>query len=179
MFIQLPNRFAAFCLKNFSPVAPSKVSNTFVNGGDIGARGSTFPSFQRSPKVTEILNVFLVSHFPLCRHRVFWIVMFGIAVCLSCSMILDSYAKWDQTPVIISLSTKATPVWKVPFPAVTICPEVKSSSSKINLTDLVRIWQMHHSLTRYMMFQSNWMIQWHNVNGTRSMSIVQVYFDPF
>lgn len=78
--------------------------------------------------------------FPLVfrSQRVFWMVMFVIAVCLSCRMIHESYTKWDQTPVIISLSTKATPVWKIPFPAVTICPEVKTSSQKINLTDIFR-----------------------------------------
>lgn len=36
--------------------------------------------------------------------------------------------------MIVSLSEKATPVWKVPFPAVTICPEVKISSNVLNLT---------------------------------------------
>lgn len=61
-------------------------------------------------------------------------IMFGIAVYLSYLMIQDSYRKWDQAPVIVSLSEKATPVWKVPFPAVTICPEVKASIRKINLT---------------------------------------------
>lgn len=49
-------------------------------------------------------------------------------------MIIKAYTKWEQEPVIVSLSEKATPVWKVPFPAVTICPEVKTSITKINLT---------------------------------------------
>lgn len=49
-------------------------------------------------------------------------------------MIHDSYVKWDQAPVIVSLSEKSTPVWKVPFPAATICPEVKISAKNINVT---------------------------------------------
>lgn len=63
-------------------------------------------------------------------------VMFVIATYLSCLMIHDSYKKWDHAPVIVSLSEKATPVWKVPFPAVTICPEVKVKAEIMNLTDL-------------------------------------------
>lgn len=53
-------------------------------------------------------------------------------------MIYDSYKKWDHAPVIVSLSEKATPVWKVPFPAVTICPEVKVKANMINLTNTGR-----------------------------------------
>lgn len=61
-------------------------------------------------------------------------VMFVIATYLNCFMIYDSYVKWNQTLVIVSISEKATPTFKVSFPAVTICPEVKISTSMINLT---------------------------------------------
>lgn len=61
-------------------------------------------------------------------------IMFVIATCLSCYMIHDSYKKWNESPVIVSLSEKSTPVWKVPFPAVTICPEVKISAKMLNIT---------------------------------------------
>lgn len=62
--------------------------------------------------------------------------MFVIATYLSCWMIHDSYKKWDHAPVIVSLSEKATPVWKVPFPAVSICPEVKVKAEMMNLTEI-------------------------------------------
>lgn len=62
--------------------------------------------------------------------------MFVIAVGLSCYMIHDSYKKWDETPVITTLSTKPTAIWEIPFPAVTVCSEVKTSSEKINLTEI-------------------------------------------
>lgn len=58
-----------------------------------------------------------------------------IAIYLSSYMIFNAWTKWDQAPVIVSLSEKATPVWKVPFPAVTICPEIKTQASIINLTE--------------------------------------------
>lgn len=51
-------------------------------------------------------------------------------------MIHDSYTKWDTNPVIVSLSERATPMWKIPFPAVTICPAVKNSTTNINFTEI-------------------------------------------
>lgn len=60
--------------------------------------------------------------------------MFVAATCLSGYMIHESYVRWESTPVVVTLSEKATPVWKYPFPAVTICPEVKISSRMLNLT---------------------------------------------
>lgn len=61
-------------------------------------------------------------------------IMFVVATCLSGYMIHNSYIKWDEKPVIVSLSEKATPIWKIPFPAVTICPEAKISAKVVNIT---------------------------------------------
>lgn len=36
--------------------------------------------------------------------------------------------------MIVSFAEKSTPVWKVPFPAVTICPETKAKTSFVNFT---------------------------------------------
>ncbi len=29
--------------------------------------------------------------------------------------------KWQNEPILVSLDTSPTPIWEVPFPAVTIC----------------------------------------------------------
>ncbi len=58
------------------------------------------------------------------RHwseRAFWLVAFIIAVYGCGNLIINIYIKWQQTPVIVSFAEKSTPVWSVPFPAVTIC----------------------------------------------------------
>lgn len=44
------------------------------------------------------------------------------------------YAKWDQRPIIVSFATTPTPVWELPFPAVTICPETKTNKTEFNIT---------------------------------------------
>ena len=41
-------------------------------------------------------------------------------------LILRTYNKWETSPVIVSFSTKQRPVFDIPFPAVTICPEIKT-----------------------------------------------------
>lgn len=50
-------------------------------------------------------------------------------------MIQKGWSKWVRSPVIVSFNEKTTPVWAVPFPAVTICPENKSYSDLFNFTN--------------------------------------------
>lgn len=62
------------------------------------------------------------------RHwveRGFWVVAFLLSV-FGCSVMIHKvYNKWQLSPVIVSFAEKSTPVWQIPFPAVTICPETK------------------------------------------------------
>lgn len=71
------------------------------------------------------------------RHwveRAFWIIAFGISV-IGCSFLISNiYEKWQTSPVIVSFAEKSTPVWQIPFPAVTICPETKAMVKHINFT---------------------------------------------
>ncbi|XP_073811880.1 pickpocket protein 28-like [Musca autumnalis] len=55
----------------------------------------------------------------------FWIIIFIISIYFCSSIIAKIYSKWCETPVIVSFSEKSTPIWSIPFPAVTICPETK------------------------------------------------------
>jgi amiloride-sensitive sodium channel len=60
---------------------------------------------------------------------VFLICFFGCG-----RLIFNIYQKWDTTPVIVSFAEKSTPVWQIPFPAVTICPETKARMELFNFT---------------------------------------------
>lgn len=52
-----------------------------------------------------------------------------------CALSINNvYTKWDQSQVIVSFAEKSTPVWEIPFPAVTICPETKSKIDYLNFT---------------------------------------------
>ncbi|XP_062715918.1 pickpocket protein 28-like [Aedes albopictus] len=67
-------------------------------------------------------------------EKFFWITVFALSVCSGALQIRKVYDKWVQTPVIVSFDEKFTPVWQIPFPAVTICPEAKTPISVLNFT---------------------------------------------
>lgn len=54
-----------------------------------------------------------------------------------CMLIMDSYEKWDESPVIVTFSEKMIPVKDIPFPAVTICSEIKSTKEVFDFTAAV------------------------------------------
>lgn len=45
---------------------------------------------------------------------------------------MNVYEKWDTSPVIVSFAEKSTPLWAIPFPAVTVCPETKVDRAYFN-----------------------------------------------
>lgn len=70
-------------------------------------------------------------------ERVWWIVMFVISISVCSALIMNTYKKWTSDPVIVSFSQTPTPVWKIPFPAVTICPTNIVRQSQFNFTDIL------------------------------------------
>lgn len=44
--------------------------------------------------------------------------------------------KWEQSPGFVSFAEKSTPIWEIPFPAITICPETKSKIEFLNFTKI-------------------------------------------
>ncbi|KAL1396785.1 hypothetical protein pipiens_010268 [Culex pipiens pipiens] len=67
-------------------------------------------------------------------ERFWWMVVFAMSVGSCAFLIHQTYDKWDQTPVIVSFAEKSTPVWQIPFPAVTICPQTKVDINLFNFT---------------------------------------------
>ncbi|XP_021916874.1 pickpocket protein 28-like isoform X2 [Zootermopsis nevadensis] len=72
---------------------------------------------------------------PRWRSRLFWSVAFILATITAGYFINTVYAKWDETPVIVSIGARTTQLTDIPFPAITICTmnEVrKSEADRIN-----------------------------------------------
>jgi acid-sensing ion channel, other len=69
-------------------------------------------------------------------ERIWWMIVFIISVICCAILIGDTYTKWQKNPVIVSFAEKSTPIWQIPFPAVTICPETKSKAKFMNITDV-------------------------------------------
>lgn len=65
--------------------------------------------------------------------------MFGISIYGCGSLILNIWDKWNQSPVIVSFAERSTPVWQIPFPAVTICPETKAKTGLLNFTEIYHL----------------------------------------
>ncbi|CAO1385585.1 unnamed protein product [Diamesa serratosioi] len=67
-------------------------------------------------------------------NGVFWFIalMFSVVGCVF--LIKQTYSKWNDNPVIVSFAQKATPLYTIPMPAITICPEIKYKRSFFNLT---------------------------------------------
>ncbi|CAD6996199.1 unnamed protein product [Ceratitis capitata] len=58
-------------------------------------------------------------------EKLFWLCVFLASIYCCSNLIHCVYVKWNETPVIVSFSEKSTPVWSIPFPAITICSETK------------------------------------------------------
>ncbi|XP_065087743.1 pickpocket protein 28-like [Ochlerotatus camptorhynchus] len=67
-------------------------------------------------------------------ERYWWVVVFALSVGSCAYLIGKIYQKWDQTPVIVSFHEKTIPIWKIPFPAVTICPRSKWNGNSLNFS---------------------------------------------
>lgn len=66
--------------------------------------------------------------------RIWWIFAFALSLFGCGKLILDTWNKWNQFPVIVTFAERSTPVWDIPFPAVTICPQIKSRQTVLNYT---------------------------------------------
>ncbi|KAJ8943550.1 hypothetical protein NQ318_023062 [Aromia moschata] len=81
-----------------------------------------------------IIKMFLFLFFV----RVWWFIVFSMTLAGCVIAIMEVYKKWVRSPVIVSFATRETPIYSIPFPAVTICPQAKSIQSLYNHTLMMR-----------------------------------------
>ncbi|KAG5868930.1 hypothetical protein JTB14_024683 [Gonioctena quinquepunctata] len=73
--------------------------------------------------------------------RLLWFILIVIAIALSVYYILEIYYKYEENPFLVNLATRQSPIFTIPFPAVTICPVVKTEKESFNFTRAVnKIW---------------------------------------
>lgn len=71
------------------------------------------------------------------RHwteRCWWIIAIGVSMYFCTFSIQKVWIKWRDNPVIMSVYESQIPISKIPFPTVTICPEIKTTHTKLDLT---------------------------------------------
>ncbi|KAJ8970153.1 hypothetical protein NQ317_019426 [Molorchus minor] len=69
-------------------------------------------------------------------EKIFWIILILSSIGVCSYLINRIYEKYRTSPVIVSFATKESPIFTIPFPAVTICPVTKASSLMINFTEV-------------------------------------------
>ncbi|CAG9766004.1 unnamed protein product [Ceutorhynchus assimilis] len=90
-------------------------------------------------------------------ERGWWLIVFSVCLYFCGYFITMVYQKWENSPVIVSFATRETPIHEIPFPAVTICPEIKSFKTKYNHSNMVvklknkeRLTKQEYESTSYM-----------------------------
>lgn len=68
-----------------------------------------------------------------------WIIAFTLPLILSGLMIRKTWLKWDQSPTVLSHANQATSIRDIPFPAVTICSDIKFRRETLNLRGTLRM----------------------------------------
>ncbi|XP_055527738.1 pickpocket protein 28-like [Wyeomyia smithii] len=95
-------------------------------------------------------------------EKVWWIAVFLLSLYGCGRLIYTVYRKWDNEPVIVTFAQKSTPVFQVPFPAVTVCPETKAKVSEFNFTEVFHLNfnpQARRTLSNYQLRQLQAMLQ--------------------
>ncbi|XP_069695427.1 pickpocket protein 28-like isoform X2 [Periplaneta americana] len=70
-------------------------------------------------------------------ERLFWLTTFLISTGVVIYYIIRVWIKWHNHPVLVSFAEVATPIWHIPFPAITICSQIKVRQSVFNYTKAV------------------------------------------
>ncbi|KAF2903802.1 hypothetical protein ILUMI_02379 [Ignelater luminosus] len=68
-------------------------------------------------------------------EKLFWLTLLSTSLYFCISLIMKVHHKWKNSPVIVTFATEQTPIWDIPFPSVTICPEIKSQKDMYNFTE--------------------------------------------
>lgn len=61
--------------------------------------------------------------------RIFWVSISLLSICFCCGMMWHLYHRYDKTPVVLNFASRLNHVKNLPFPAVTICPMIKTDET--------------------------------------------------
>ena len=106
-------------------------------GGPLAAIWGMFADFTNNSTVHGVR--YLGERRRHWSERTFWIIAFLISITGCSVLIYNIYNKWQLSPVIISVAEKSTPIWEIPFPAITICPQTKVKNDFLNFTKAFKI----------------------------------------
>ncbi|GJQ86100.1 hypothetical protein Trydic_g15256 [Trypoxylus dichotomus] len=73
-----------------------------------------------------------------CVERLIWAVIVATSVSICTKYVLQTYRKWESSPVYVTIGSGLVPIRDISFPAVTICPEVKSDADIYYYADWIQ-----------------------------------------
>ncbi|XP_044260982.1 pickpocket protein 28-like isoform X2 [Tribolium madens] len=91
--------------------------------------------FAEYTKVTGIHGLSYLAERRSKTEKIFWLLVIVSSLIGCLVMIAQIIEKYHNNPVVVSFDTKDTAISRIPFPAVTICPESKCSEKKFNYSD--------------------------------------------
>ncbi|XP_044252515.1 pickpocket protein 28-like [Tribolium madens] len=88
--------------------------------------------FREFSEVTGIHGLRYVIEKRTRIEKIIWTIILLISLGGCLYMIYEVLDKYNKSPVVVSFASEDTPLYQMPFPAVTICPESKYSREKFN-----------------------------------------------
>ncbi|XP_047521542.1 pickpocket protein 28-like [Pieris napi] len=82
-------------------------------------------------------------------EKLFWVLMFTSCVLVCGYTIMKQCNKWPENPIIVSFAERPTPVWQIPYPAMTICSQTKVKQTKFNLTEYRRLFLNNYTFANF------------------------------
>ncbi|CAH1154734.1 unnamed protein product [Phaedon cochleariae] len=70
-------------------------------------------------------------------ERILWFLIILLSIVLSIYYVVEIYNKYIENPFIVNLATRESHIFTIPFPAVTICPTVKTVKKYFNFTGAI------------------------------------------
>ncbi|EDW00649.1 pickpocket protein 28 [Drosophila grimshawi] len=92
-------------------------------GSRLSACKGLLLEYSKSTTIHGIRYIFEV-HRPI-YEKLYWLVLICTSVYFAVSLIWATYLKWQDSPVILGFDETLVPVHMIPFPTITICPEIK------------------------------------------------------
>lgn len=74
------------------------------------------------------------------RYRLWWIVAFSLSVYLCVVSIRSILISWTENPVTVGFTERQAPISDIPYPTITLCPEIKARQKTINASDINELW---------------------------------------
>ncbi|XP_055303111.1 pickpocket protein 28-like [Sitodiplosis mosellana] len=69
-------------------------------------------------------------------ERCWWLIFVGLSLWICGSMIQNIWIQWDENPV--SMQFTSSEISAIPFPTVTICPEIKTNKQKFDVDAAIK-----------------------------------------